>query len=275
MIRAVVVFSFNRPDLLEKCLSGMNVPDDCDIHLFQDGAINPYSRSIKCHPSIVNKCKSIFESKIPRGASHVAPINMGIALNHLRAYEYIFEEKKYDQCVFFDDDTVLTNVQALFTMCERTQDISDVMGADAFPEPYKYESKDGEEKVLLCDTRKHHIDFKAFACCRDKYMQISDLYKEKIHAFCGGVDYTLRDQGKIQQYLGDRKYGSQDWIRDYCFREHGMTKKAITSKTMSRNVGEVGIHMRPADFKRMRYGDTVINEVTGEGEIIADPGDFK
>lgn len=274
MSRAIVIFSFNRPDVLKQCVSNIDVPEGCDVHLFQDGMINPHSRSIKCNPAISNQCRDVFVARFPEGALHVSPINLGVALNHLRAYEYIFEEKKYDQCVFFDDDTVLTNVQTLFTMCERTRDILDVMGADAFPEPYTYESNDGEEKVLLCDTRKHHIDFKAFACCRDKYMQISDLYKEKINEFCGGVDYTQRNFALIQKYLG-HEFGSQDWIRDHCFREHGMTKKAITSKTMSRNVGENGVHMNPAAFKRMRFDETVINDVTGEGEIIADPGDFK
>ena len=267
MKHAIVIFSFNRPDTLLQCLADMKVPTDCDVHLFQDGAINPHSRTIKCNPAIANQCVDVFKSKFPDGVSHVAPINLGVALNHLRAYKYIFEEKKYDQCAFFDDDTVLTNVGAFFAMCERTKDIPDVMGADALPSPYTYESADGKDKVLLCDTRTHHIDFKAFACCRDKYLQISKLYTEKITELCGGVDYTQRDVSKIQEYIGHES-GSQDWVRDKCFRDCGMTKKAITSKTMSRNVGETGVHMNPEAFKQMKFGETVINDVTGEGEIV-------
>jgi len=273
MKRAIVIFSFNRPGVLKQCVSDIIVPEGCDVHLFQDGMINPHSRSIKCNPAIANQCRDVFSDKFPEGALHISPINLGVALNHLRAYEYIFEEKKYDQCVFFDDDTVLVNVQALFTMCDKTRDTPDVMGADAFPEPYAYESVDGKEKVLLCDTRKYHIDFKAFACCRDKYMKVSDLYKGKINELCGSVDYTQRNVAKIQEYLG-HEFGSQDWIRDRCFREFGMTKKAITSKSMSRNVGENGVHMTPTDFKRMRYKDTVIHDVTGDGEIIDNPIGF-
>lgn len=267
MIRAIAIFSFNRPDILEKCLTSMKIPTGCDVHLFQDGAINPHSRSIKCHPSLVNQCKSVFESTIPNGSCHMAQVNMGIALNHLRAYEYIFEEKKYDQCVFFDDDTVLTNVQALFNMCERTRNISDVMGADTLLIPYKHASS--EEQVILCDPWKYHIDFKSFACCRDKYMTISELYKKKINEFCYGVDYTTRDTKKIQEYLG-HEFGSQDWIRDRCFREFGMTKKAITSRPMAKNIGEHGTHADASFYAGCKYNETVPEEVTGDGEIVQD-----
>ena len=236
--RAIVIFSFDRPAILRQCIQDLDVPDDCDIHLFQDGAINPYSRKIKCRPPLVNKCVDGFMARFPMGMSHVAPANLGVAMNHLRAYKYIFEEKKYDQCVFFDYDITPTNVGALFTMCDRTRDIPDVMGADAVLNPYTYTYEaGGDDKVLLCDTSKYHIDFTTFACCRDKYLTISKMYTEKITEFCGGVDYTQRDVAKITEYLG-HEFGSQAWIRDRCFRDCGMTKKAIISKTMSRNGGD-------------------------------------
>ena len=101
--RAIVIFSFDRPEILRQCIQDLDVPDDCDIHLFQDGAINPYSRKIKCRPQLVNKCVDVFTNRFPTGMSHVAHVNLGVAMNHRRAYVYIFEEKKYDSCVFFED----------------------------------------------------------------------------------------------------------------------------------------------------------------------------
>lgn len=267
-MKAVVIFSFDRPGILRQCLTSLGIPDNVDIHLLQDGAINPHSRKLKTDPVKIHECVETFKELVPGGTVHNSPINLGVGLNHLRAYEYIFEEKKYDMCTFFDDDTLCSNVDALFKICDRTRSIPDVMGADALPIPYKYPSD--EEKVMLCDTWKYHIAYLAFTCCREKYMSISDLYKKKIHEFCDGVDYTMRDYRRIQKYL-NHEFGSQDWVRDRCFREFGMTKKAITSRPMTRNIGEHGVHMRPDSYRFYKFDQTVPEEVTGEGEIVDEP----
>ena len=278
---SIVIFSFNRPNILKQCLESINNQiniNEYDIFLYQDNFKNKFSNINYSTPTIINSCINIFNNIFPNGNVSLSDKNIGVGLNHFRGYEDMFIKKKYKYSIFIDDDVVFLNKNAINTllkMCIDTEKYTDVMGSDFLTTPFTYLSQNN--KILLMDTYKYHIDFKSFCCSQYKFNLIYNLYKNKVNQFFNNVDYKLRwkkkdDKGitcenKIKKFFLENNknitYYSQDWVRDVCFRHFNMNKKAILNINISKNIGINGVHSNNntytlEGFNNIKYIDKCI-----------------
>ena len=109
----VVVVSFNRPQFLEpvlRSLKGQRPRDrmNREIHLFQDGAVNRYSRIRYAGDVDIDGSIDLFRRLFPEGTVHASPDNIGICENFRRAERYVFEERGFACAYFLEDDLVLS-----------------------------------------------------------------------------------------------------------------------------------------------------------------------
>src|SRR4051812_26108879 len=105
----IAVMSFNRPGLLRQVLQSLLAQRDPrlaqrEIHLFQDNAVNAYSRIRYTEDKDIRDCLEVFRSIFPNGIVHLASNNIGICENFKSAEEYFFEERKFECTYFFEDD---------------------------------------------------------------------------------------------------------------------------------------------------------------------------
>ena len=275
MKKAIVIFSFNRPNILKKCLESLNQQNNIgefDIYLYQDNSYNPISKFKKCKDEDIKKNISIFEKIFPDSNVVLQPHNKGVALNHFQGYEDIFIKHKYDYGVFLDDDVVIYNkssLKVLIEMNHKTNDNNNIMGSELYTIPFKYLCSNN--KVLLLDTYKYHVDYKGFCCSINKFKIIYEFYKKTVNNLFIGVDYTKREFTKDKrtnktflENIADffeienntkNKFYSQDWVRDTCFRHFGMTKKAILNVNLAKNIGNHGVHQLDKLYKLQGLGD--------------------
>ena len=64
MNHAIIIFSFNRPDTLNKCLKSIqtqNMIDKFDVYLYQDNYYNVYSKKEKCNQSLIHESIDVFK----------------------------------------------------------------------------------------------------------------------------------------------------------------------------------------------------------------------
>ena len=275
MKKAVVIFSFDRPNILKKCLENLKKQNNIiefDIFLYQDNYYNPYTESNKCEKSKIDLSIETFNEIFPSSKVILQECNKGVALNHFNGYEDIFIKNKYDYGIFLDDDVVLYNpnsLNLLIKMNSKTTENNCVMGSELYTIPFKY--KCNNNKILLLDTYKYHVDYKGFCCSINKFNKIYEFYKNNVKKLFEGVDYTKRfytiDTKTKKTYMQNiidffrlennskNKFYSQDWVRDTCFRHFGMSKKAILNVNIAQNIGDIGVHQKEETYKLQGLGD--------------------
>src|SRR5262245_31156811 len=102
----ILVLSFNRPHYLSPVLEALAAQAGLAaerVHLFQDGAVNAYSGRVAARREDVDACVALFRRRFPGGHVHLAPANIGIAENFLRAERFAFEELGAECAYFFED----------------------------------------------------------------------------------------------------------------------------------------------------------------------------
>lgn len=263
--KAVVIFSFTRPDYLKRVIASLKKQDNINkykIYLYQDNVYNKISHYTYGNESVINECVSIFKKEFPTGVVHKARENLGIALNHYHAYKDVFTKYNHEYCVFFDDDVDLQNkngLQSLFKLCEMTNGDDSVMGADVYPTPFVYKTSDDKILGLKLDTAKYHVSYQAFCCYRNKFIKIYNTYSKVIHNLFENQDYQRRNYGLIKQFFisenCDHTFYSQDWVRDCIFRKFGMNKKVIVNKLIAKNIGKGGVHTDDKIYQMLGFGN--------------------
>src|SRR5690349_6596931 len=106
MLAPIVVMSFNRPEMLRQVLQSLKLQEsaaieDREVHLFQDNAVNAYSRLRYARDEDIFACVEVFKSEFPSGIVHLSPKNIGVCENFKRAEEYVFEDRKFECAYFF------------------------------------------------------------------------------------------------------------------------------------------------------------------------------
>ena len=275
MKKAIVIFSFSRPHILIKCLESLknqNNISDFDIFLYQDNSYNPISKLKKCEDKDIKKNINYFKKIFPNSKVILQPHNKGVALNHFQGYEDIFIKHKYDYGIFLDDDVVIYNKDSLNILIDmniKTNSNSKIMGSELYTIPFKYNTNNN--KILLLDTYKYHIDYKGFCCSINKFELIYKFYKKNVERLFNGVDYTKRFSTKnpktkktymesIKDFFKEEKntknkFYSQDWVRDTCFRHFGMNKKAIINVNLAKNIGNHGVHQNDKEYNLQGFND--------------------
>lgn len=108
----IAVLSFARPDLLREVLQSLKEQtvrfDAAQLYLFQDGNIDPFTGNKLVDEQMLLECVQVFGSMFPKGKSIVSDVNLSVALNFDRAERFLFQERKVEAALFFEDDLVLS-----------------------------------------------------------------------------------------------------------------------------------------------------------------------
>jgi hypothetical protein len=124
MLTPIAIMSFNRPHFLAETLQTLLAQqggdfDTREVHLFQDGSINRWSRMRYASEQDIQSCLDLFRQAFPRGRIHYTGENIGICENFCRAEAFFFEMNSFSTAWFFEDDMILSPMY--FRMMEQLQ----------------------------------------------------------------------------------------------------------------------------------------------------------
>lgn len=259
----VAVMSFNRPQFLIQTLESLkaqagNVIDSHEIHLFQDGAVNRWSRLRYAAQGDIDDCVAAFRSVFPRGHVHDAGANIGICENFCRAEDYFFVENRFDTAWFFEDDMILSPVY--FEMMARLETFAQRNTRLAYFSAYGnyYASPDevaaNQDVIIPLD---HHW---AFGLRREAWTKMRASL-EGYYALVRGQDYARRDHRAIYAYFAKSgmvpRGSSQDAAKTWACARLGLLRLR-TFAPYARYIGTQGAHMTPERFAELGFGRTVM-----------------
>jgi len=277
----ICVFSFNREAYLRRTLesvrdaiavAGMAGP----VVLFQDGVHNPYSRQDKTTPAAVAACIATFREIVPHGVVFAAPENLGVGKNIYRGERWAFADNAYPAALFFEDDMVVSPryflvMAQLYALAEKTPRIA----------MFAAYGSDGRAPVArqFADRQKigamHHNW--AFGLTRDGWMQRETLTASYM-ALLEDCDYRDRPLDRIAGWYGALGWPplptSQDIAKSVALNTLGLARVASMA-ICARNIGEVGQHYTPAEYRRLRFANVAMleSEYPDEAWSFAPVGD--
>jgi hypothetical protein len=269
MLPPIVVLSFNRPQFLEPMLVSLKAQhgagiDGREIHLFQDGAINRYSRIRYANDADIAASIEVFRRYVPNGTIHHSVENVGICENYRRAEHYIFEDRQFELALFLEDDLVLS--PAYFAMMERLCAWATATPNVAYVAAYGdyYRSPRGAA------ARRHELrtldHLWAFGLLRRHWRAMQPLLEPYYNVVCG-TDYGRRDHRKIFALYaaGDTapRASSQDAAKAFVCDRLGLWR-ANTVVPFAKYIGTVGQHMTPEAFAEIGYDRIVVAQEATE-----------
>jgi hypothetical protein len=259
----IVVLSFNRPQFLEPVLASLKAQHGADldgreIHLFQDGAINRYSRIRYADDADIAASIEVFRQYCPNGTIHCSVENVGICENYRRAEYYVFEERQCDLALFLEDDLVLS--PAYLAMMDRL-----CMWATATPN-VAYVAAYGDYYLApkAAAARRHELKtldhLWGFVLLRRHWRAMQPLLEPYYNIVCG-TDYGRRDHRKIFSLYGvgetAPRASSQDAAKAFVCDRLGLWR-ANTVMPFAKYIGTVGQHMTPEAFAEIGFERTVV-----------------
>jgi hypothetical protein len=255
--------AFNRPALLKPVLESLRAQQGAEIekrqiHLFQDGAVNKYSRMRYAEDADIAASIAVFQSIFPSGIIHASPQNIGVCENFLRAEEFLFTELGAECAYFFEDDMVLS--PAYLAMMDRLQWYSRGARMVAYFAAYGDYYASPEEIAARrdqCITLDHHWGFGLFRHHWSRIRnQLADYY-----AIVLGTDYSRRDHHAIYDMyrnLGACPRGSsQDAAKAFFSAQLGLWR-CRTVLPFARYTGKEGAHMSTEQFNALGFDRTIV-----------------
>ena len=199
----IAVMSFNRPGFLAETLKSLQAQagdtlEDREIHLFQDGAVNLYSKIIYAKTSDIDDCVAVFHSHFPQGQVHLRGDNIGICENFYRAENYLFSERQFPFAWFFEDDLVLSPVY--LQMMEILQGFAECSPRVAYFSAYGDHYATAEE---LAERRREVVGLDhhwGFGLRREHWAKIRAAL-EGYYRIVRGQDYARRDHRAVFEYF--------------------------------------------------------------------------
>ena len=195
----IAVISFNRPQFLGQVLTSLKAQRDerlaeREIHLFQDGAVNRYSRIRYASDTDIAASVDTFRNHFPNGAVHQSADNLGICENYRRAERYLFEERELEVGYFLEDDLVLSPVyiEMMDRLCRWAQMRPNVAYFAAYGDYYLEQAHIIARRRELV-TLDHHW---GFGLLRRHWRKMRGLL-EPYYEIVAGNDYSRRDHRQI------------------------------------------------------------------------------
>jgi len=250
------IISFNRPRLLQQLLQSLEAQTHLDgvaFHLFQDGAVNAFSRTVWADPVEVDGCVDMFRaSSLANKHFHIQKWNVGIGINQFVAMETL--TRRYEYMAILEDDIILSPhwlklVRALLGQVKDREDI--------------FSSSLGFRKLCPKEEADQHLDKLRFgtahwwgevlvaerwARARPHFMEYYRLIKN--------VEYRHRPHDKILEWFGRKNWTgtatSQDGGKECAVFCAGM-RRVVTVVNRGISTGAQGTHFRPQQFLRMGF----------------------
>jgi hypothetical protein len=259
----IAIMSFNRPDFLAPVMQSLkeqrgDALAGREIHLFQDGACNRYSRMRYAQDADIEASIACFRQAFPEGVVHHPGDNIGIAENFAAAEEYFFVERGVECAYFFEDDMVLS--PSYLAMMEILQGLCEKSGRVAYFAAYGdyYASRDEiAERRREVITLDHHW---AFGLLRRHWLGIHEALAD-YRRLVFGQDYARRDHRAIYDYyeqFGAAPRGSsQDAAKAFACDRLGLWR-CRTFAPFAKYIGTKGAHMTEAHYESLGFSKTVV-----------------
>ncbi len=259
----IVVMAFNRPALLKTVLESLKAQvgaeiEQRSINLFQDGAINKYSRIRYAQDDDVRESVEVFRSVFPTGAVHASPVNLGVCENFRRAEDYVFNHLNADCAYFFEDDMVLSPVY--LQVMDRLKTAS--MGARIVA----YFAAYGDYYADAASIKERHDEFMtldhhwAFGLFRHQWLRLQSFLTD-YYAIVVGNDYSRRDHQAIydlyERQGASPRGTSQDAAKAFACARLGLWR-CRTVTPYAQYVGAVGAHMSKEQYEALGFDRTIM-----------------
>ncbi len=257
--------SFNRAEFLAPVLASLKAQtphgtEGREIHLFQDGAINRYSRLRYAKDEDIAASIALFQKEFPQGVVHVSDDNIGICENFRRAEEYAFVDRQFSCAWFFEDDLVLS--PAYFSMMAQLQNFAENVGSVAYFAAYgNYyapadEVREHRRELMNLD---HHWGFGLLAHhWRTMQKELAGFYDVVV-----GSDYSRRDHKKIfslyEKSVGSPRASSQDAAKAFACSRLGLWR-CNTTIPFAQYIGTTGQHMTPKHYEELGFGKASVSD---------------
>ncbi len=272
----IAVLSFNRPDYLRMVLHSLFrqvIPGD-QVFLFQDGAWNPSSRTMRAQEDVIDLCVRNFTSPRATTASvdrrvFRSPVHLGIAGNYRRAENYIFEVLACQSALLLEDDLVLgphylTAVAGLLDIAAEETRIGYVSAyGDLWATLERQRA--GVDRLMPM-----HENWGA-ALTRTSWLAQKPI-REQYWEFVKDIDYSQRDNAAIRAFYASLGYRceitSQDASRWIACRAAGLVR-IMTKTCHARYVGVIGEHSTRDFYERWKFGEST---TFPEPPVVRKPG---
>ncbi len=271
----IIIMSFNRPQYLVRVLSSIKTQtpeiDQRRIHLFQDGAVNAYSRVEYAKQEDISTCIAVFRKMFPRGEVHHSRDNIGICENFLRAERFAFVTLDAPIAYFFEDDLVLSP-KYVATLEILRRDFKEEPRIGYFNAVGSFNSS-----LAVQEENKNNImkmdHLWGFALTQLHWNNMQPLLSAYYGLVCG-QDYRRRPNDKIQSLFRKWKIRkpatSQDSAKDIVTLLLGAWR-ASSFICLAQYIGELGTHSTPDKFANRGFSKTQIYQNKIPPEFLIKP----
>jgi len=241
----VGIIAFDRPHYLVRTLAGISnqrCAREVDVHLFLDGAVNPYSRREAGKQMMIDQCARMFKrSKL--GTVHAQDQNLGIGLHQYAATEWMVSH--YDRVMMIEDDVVLSPhwLRLAGVLLDQFADRPSVFGVSP-----------GFRRLgpSLDTVRAQFGHWWCEAFTAQAWRRIRTYYRDYL-AIIRGVDYRQRDHDAIRAMYREHGWNhpatSQDAAKDLAIKRAGMVR-LVCEVNRAIGIGRNGQHFTPELFAR-------------------------
>jgi hypothetical protein len=249
----IAIISFNRPHFLAQLVDSLQAQTALNgrpVFLFQDNAVSPFSGIRYAADEDIAACVAIFRARFPDSRVFLAPHNLGIARNILRAEEFLFAELGTEIAYFLEDDMVLsphylTMMDRISAWVERTDRVGYFSAYGALTMPLERQRQEASTMRRLA----YHW---AFGLTRRHWSELRE-WLEPYYRLCNGRDYSARQHLEIlshYQSMGMPLIGaSQDVVKK--LGTYALGRVALnTMACFGKSIGVVGLHFDQTKFER-------------------------
>ncbi len=259
----IAIMSFNRPDYLASTLDSLRAQSDGtlegrEIHLFQDGFVNLYSKLKYAERADIYRCIAVFLTRFPKGRVHSWGDNIGICENFYRAESYMFDERGFEFVFFFEDDMILSPVYlAMMDILQGFAERSPRVAYFAAYGAYHAQPEEIEQRRRELVNLENHFGFGLRKSAWARIREFLGPYYKIIR----GNDYARRDHRAVFDLFAKSdavpRASSQDAAKSWACDQLGLWR-CRTFVPFARYIGSRGAHMTQEAYDRMGFGRTVI-----------------
>lgn len=242
--------------IFEQKIDGRSIDDFFDLYVFQDGLSDSVSEAEKeSHARIAQIC----QSKGNQLTFIQQPRNLSIALHFDYVERFLFLEKGYEFCGFFEDDLVLApgHLRAFNLLQEKFQHDPRVGMISAASANYKRPLGEQLGKLHAYEQMGHNW---AFGLSRNFWLRRQPLVDEYLN-IVRDTPYLKRSHQKVYDWLKKRgmqpRASSQDYIKQCATTAVGGVRIA-TCANYGFYIGRSGSHFTPELYEKLNFGDTVV-----------------
>ena len=265
IVSPIVIMSFNRPEMLARVLDSLKAQvgvtlDERNVFLFQDGAVNLYSRIRYSPDELIQASIAEFTKRFPNGEVMAASHNIGVCENFFRAENFVFGASGAECAYFFEDDLVLGPhyLETMEKVRGWAQQTDDMAYFSCYGDYYADAERSRSHSREFCQM-EHHWGFGLF---RSKWLAMQDLLRPYYQTVMGS-DYNRRDHRRVLELYENLDIApdatSQDAAKAMCCARLGFTR-LNTVGTFAKYIGTTGLHMTEAAYKELGFENAVLRQ---------------